>query len=340
MSIITAGFDIGGAHLKVALVQDGRPIAVEQFYCPLWQGMEKLDMAFAQARPLIVRADRHAVTMTGELSDLFADRHHGVLTLVDKVQTFLGQEVLFWLGEKGLASADAARRHTADVASTNFLATASVMGLRLRDALLIDMGSTTTDIIPIKDGRPVPRGLTDADRLETGELVYTGLTRTAVMAVANEAPFRGRRQRLCREHFATMADVHRILGHLPEGLDQHATADGRGKSIEESLARFARMLGRDRAEGELAEWLEAARYVAEQQLASMLDGANQVLSAARLPPSASVVAAGIGASVVEVLAQRLGLQCEAFGELVDGAGDVALWSTRCAPAVAVALLAA
>ena len=79
----------------------------------------------------------------------------------------------------------------------------------------------------------------------TGELVYTGLVRSFVMAIAERAPFAGRWSPLINENFATMADVHRILGTLPEGADQMATADGRAKTVAASRARLARMVGRD-----------------------------------------------------------------------------------------------
>jgi probable H4MPT-linked C1 transfer pathway protein len=336
---ITAGLDVGGAHLKVALIDGATTLAVEQIACPLWQGLDKLDAALAEARPLLLRAARHAVTMTGELSDLFPDRKTGVETLVARIERELGPAARFWMGPRGFGSAAEARLHHADVGSTNFLATAALVGTRLPDALLIDFGSTTTDIIPVLGGKPVPRGLTDPDRLATGELVYTGLTRTAVMGVATRATFKGRPQTLAREYLATMADVRRILGTLPADVDQHATADGRGKTVDESIARFARMFGRDAADGTLEDWRAAAAAIRDTQLASILEGCRDVLAATPLPAEAPVVAAGIGAGDVEEIAVGLQRKCLTFGELV-GAESRRLAATHCAPAVAVALLLA
>jgi probable H4MPT-linked C1 transfer pathway protein len=226
------------------------------------------------------------------------------------------------------------------VGSTNFLTTATLVGHRLADALLIDFGSTTADIIPIVGGKPVPRGLTDADRLAAGELVYTGLTRTAVMGVTTRAPFRGRPQSLAREHLATMADVRRILGTLPDDVDQHATADGRGKSVTESVARLARMFGRDAADGSGDDWRQAAAFILEEQVRSIVEGCEQVLAESRLLPDAPVVAAGIGADEVAGLAERLGRVSLAFGSIANADEGCRLWATRAAPAVAVALLLA
>lgn len=336
---ITAGYDIGGAHLKVARVEDGIPVAVEQIPCPLWLGLDRLETALAAAAPLTSRADRHAVTMTGELCEIFPGRAAGVVSLVGFVRERLGPEARIWMGERGLGTPNEAVTHTADVASTNFLATAEVVARRLGHALLIDMGSTTTDIVPIIANRP-DCGLTDADRLASGELVYTGLTRTPVPSVTRRVPFAGRWQALAADTFANMADVRRILGTLADDADQHVTADGRGKSIADSLARFARGFGRDATEAELPLWQPSAAYVAERQMRAIHDAALAVTSNVRGNPSPAVVAAGIGAGIVAEVARRMGRECTWFGDLVNARADCRAWATRCAPAVAVALIAA
>jgi probable H4MPT-linked C1 transfer pathway protein len=334
----TIGYDVGGAHLKIARLENGRPVAVRQIVCPLWQGLDKLDAALAEAVPGAKGADRVAVTMTGELSDLFPDRATGVATLVDRLSAAHGPATRFWMGRLGFGDAAAAKASFLDVAATNFLATAEAAGGKRGDALLVDLGSTTTDIIPIRAGHAAPRGLTDYDRLASGELVYTGLTRTALMAIAPAASFKGRRQRLAREYLATAADARRVVGQLPEGVDQHATADGRGTSVEESAARLARMFCRDMADGTLADWRESARDILEQQIAAILDGVAQVLARSPLAADAPVIAAGIGADVAADIARRIGRTSVSFGDLTGASPEVALWATRCAPAVAVAML--
>lgn len=337
---ITAGLDVGGAHLKVALVEDGRPVDVRQLICPLWQGLDKLDAALAEAAPLLSKAERSAVTMTGELSDLFPNRETGVRTLVARLADALGADVPFWMGPRGFGTAGEAVKNHRSVGSMNFLATATLIGRKMPEALLIDFGSTTADIVPIQGGKPVPQGLTDAERQTTGELVYTGFTRTAVMGVTTRAPFRGQWVSLAREYLATMADVQRILGrerHLAD-FDLHSTADGKGKSENESITRLARMLGRDADEGTPADWRATAAFIREEQLRSIHDGVVQVLSRAALSPEALVVVAGIGAGDAVAVAERTGRSCVAFGDLVQSEDACLVWATACAPAVAVALL--
>jgi uncharacterized hydantoinase/oxoprolinase family protein len=136
-----------------------------------------------------------------------------------------------------------------------------------------------------------------------------------------------------------MADVRRILGELPDGVDQHATADGRGKSIEESVARFARVFGRDAQDASLEEWRAAARELADKQLAEIRSAATSVLGQFDHQSSTPVVAAGIGAPQIEAIMARDGKSTVHFATLANATPECADWATRCAPAVAVALLA-
>ena len=333
---ITAGYDVGGAHLKVALAEDGRTIAVRQIACPLWRGLEQLDAALVEAVAIIARAEQHAVTMTGELCELFPDRQTGVREILSHLATELDADLRVYMGLRGFADTATAMAEPTSVGSMNFLASAGLVARGLPDALLIDMGSTTTDIIPVAVGQPKPRGVTDADRLVSGELVYTGLTRTDVSVVAQRAQFRGREQRLAAGGFSNMADVRRVLGELPEGVDQHATLDGRGKSVEDSVARFARCFGRDAGDGSVDDWRTSARDIADRQ---MSDVVTNVLAVAGLSSHAPIVAAGIGAELIETLARMLGRETLRFGALAAATPDCEAWATRCAPAVAVALLA-
>ena len=333
-----AGLDVGGAHLKLATSQDGKLTAVQQVRCRLWMGLEKLDFALQKSSPLLASASEIAITMTGELSDVFPNRMTGVETLVTRMEREFGPRARFWLGPRGLGTSADARAHPRDVGSTNFLATAALAARTHPDALVIDFGSTTADIIPVRAGKAVPQGLTDAVRQSTGELVYTGFTRTAVMGVTTRAPFQGQWVTFAREYLATMADVRRILGVELTVVDQQATADGQDKSVASSIVRLARMLGRDADEGVTADWQAAAAYIREEQLRSIFDGVLLVLSRANLSNMAPVIAAGIGAPDVAVIADRLGRPVIPFAELVAAPPELAAWATACAPAVALALL--
>jgi probable H4MPT-linked C1 transfer pathway protein len=232
-----------------------------------------------------------------------------------------------------------AEAHIVDIASANWHASAALAARRCENALFIDMGSTTTDIVPVAGGRVIARGYTDAERLAAGELVYTGLVRGFVMATADCAPFAGSWTPLVNENFANMADVHRILGSLPPGADQMGTADGREKTIVASRARLARMVGCDAADADAAAWEHLAAWFAEAQMRAIVDGAMLVGSARQVPRGAPVVGAGIGTGVVSEIARRLGRDFIAFEALLDVAPEARDAASHCAPAAALALLA-
>src|SRR5262249_10697770 len=173
--------------------------------------------------------------------------------------------VLIYAGAAGLVRPQDARQHAVEIASANWHVCAALVADSCASALFVDMGSTTTDVVPIVGGKVVARGYTDAQRLAAGELVYTGLVRGFVMATADRAPIAGAWTTLVNENFATMADVHRILDSLPDGADLMATADGRDKTIAASRARLARMVGADAADLDEDAMLALARWFAEAQ---------------------------------------------------------------------------
>lgn len=336
--VSVVGWDIGGAHLKAARAEQGRIVAAVQLASPLRAGLEALTGAFGQAKARMGPGHRHVVTMTGELADTFASRDEGVERLARLAGEQLGAPVSLYAGRAGFIALDRARAHVSDVASANWHASAALVARHHAEALFVDMGSTTTDVVPIAQGAIAARGYTDAERLASGELVYTGLVRSFVMATADRAPFAGAWTRLIAENFANMADAHRVLGTLPDGADQMNTADGRAKTAEASRARLARMVGADAADADDAAWAGFAAWLAEAQIRAITDGALLVLSARPLRSDAPVVGAGIGTAVVQELARRLERPYRDFDALLAVAPEMREAARHCAPAAALALL--
>lgn len=342
MAELVTGFDIGGAHLKAAQVTvAGRVVAALQVPCALWQGLDRLETALAEALTRLEPVTRTAVTMTGELADLFPDRAAGVRRLIETVTVALPEvRHAVWAGRLHFLPPAEAAAHPGEVASANWLATATLAARRVDQGLFIDLGSTTTDLLLFKSGEVAAQGLTDRDRLVSGELVYTGLTRSFVMAVAREAPFAGRRVGLMNEYFASMADVYRVLGVLPEEADQHPAADNGPKTPKASARRLARMIGADLADGDMADWRRLAAWLAMCQMRTIEDAAHLQLSRGLIDEAAPVIGAGCGRFLLTALAQRLGRPYRDFSDLVESADEAGLWIATCAAAVAVAMLAA
>jgi probable H4MPT-linked C1 transfer pathway protein len=334
------GWDLGGAHLKAArLDRTGAVERVLQLPCPLWQGLPHLQLALGQAESSLGTAPRHAVTMTGEMVDLFADRGEGVARLVGVMRERCPEAALrFYAGRDGFVGAEQALAAPSRVASANWMASAAMVAARMADALFVDIGSTTTDLTVVRRGRIAVRGHDDGTRLVAGELVYTGVVRTPLMAVAPRVPFAGDWVPQMAEYFATTADVYRLIGRLPEGADQHPAADGGEKTERGSARRVARMIGRDAESMPIEAWRRLATWLAREQSAGIEDACERLVSREDLPDGVPVVGAGVGRFLVEELAARMGRPYLEFASLLP-AKHAESSVSDCAPAVAVAWLA-
>jgi probable H4MPT-linked C1 transfer pathway protein len=338
------GWDIGGAHLKAAyLNQEGKVLAVYQESCPLWQGLDTLEKALiAILARLPTQELNHAITMTGELVDLFADRAQGVHDIIALMQKVLAQpSFAVYAGLLDFVVADAIEsKHIDVIASANWLASASYVTQKLGQGLFVDIGSTTTDILLLTKHQVDAIGYTDFQRLASSELVYTGLVRTAVMAVVQSVSFSGTEVGVMSEYFATMADVYRLTHELNESHDQNETADGGAKTEQASAKRLARMIGCDLQDFTLQEWQELAYAIREQQLARIQVACQKQLQ--RVPDNIQMplIGAGIGRFLVQEIAQSLGLEYIDFEDLfATPCESTEMNIADCAPAVAVAYLA-
>ncbi len=333
-----AGWDFGGAHLKVVLSEGGRVVAARQLPCKLWLGPDELRSALA-ALDLVPGKMRHAITMTGELVDCFDSRRSGVLAILDVVTTYLDGAVSLVLAEDRLVTMQEARRDWHAVASANWRAGALLVAARLPEALVVDIGSTTTDITAVRDGRVRTPFGDDHARLASDSLVYTGVTRTPLMALAPEVPVAGKQVRTMAEYFATTADVHRLMGRLSPKFDQAGTADGRGTARADNVRRLARMVGCDGDAYPDAVWDDLAQWYARRQVDLVAAACARQAARHGLSAAAPVAGFGAGAFLVKDVADRLRRPYVDFAVLAgvndEHAGDVAV----CGPAFAVCRLA-
>jgi probable H4MPT-linked C1 transfer pathway protein len=153
-----------------------------------------------------------------------------------------------------------------NLAAANWIATAPLAAHISPDCILIDTGSTTTDIIPIKDGKECARGRSDLERLSTGELVYTGTLRTNVATMVDKVPLGDEWVRVASELFAISADVHLALGNIKEEDYTCDTPDGGGKSREDCLLRLSRVVCGDLDLLSHADVEKMAQFVYEKQI--------------------------------------------------------------------------
>ena len=232
MATTILGLDIGGANLKAATA-DKRAASVP---FPLWKQPDALPAALAALVAQFPDASELAVTMTGELCDCFETKRDGVSAIIKAVRFASGaRPIHVWSTDGAFVNSEEAKANHMKVAAANWHALATFAGSYVPEgrAILIDVGSTTTDIIPLLDGVPVPQGRTDYDRLFCHELIYTGVRRTPVCAIKPWLT--------AAELFATTLDVYLTLGNIPEDAHDRDTADGRPATRKQAHARLARM---------------------------------------------------------------------------------------------------
>jgi (4-(4-[2-(gamma-L-glutamylamino)ethyl]phenoxymethyl)furan-2-yl)methanamine synthase len=298
------GLDVGGANTKAAVVHgDGRvQIASKPF--EVWREPEALANAMASVvARLGLDHSPVALTTTAELADVFPSKREGVLYVLEAARLALpGRRlrVITTAGELvGLQEALAAPLRCA---AANWMATALFVARSLPDAILVDCGGTTTDVIPIASGEVAACGRTDLERLLHDELVYTGALRTNIAAVLSQVPIGGEPCPVSSELFAISADAHLMRGSLTPEQCTCTFPDGRGTSLPEVRSRLARVVCADPeqlAEGDL-EAIAAA--VEDAQVSSIAVALERV--AARGLAGAPVVAVGVGAFLARAAAQR------------------------------------
>jgi (4-(4-[2-(gamma-L-glutamylamino)ethyl]phenoxymethyl)furan-2-yl)methanamine synthase len=326
----TLAVDIGGANTKAARLQGASLRTVSRPF-EVWRDPDALAAVLRGVVAEAGVADAVAITMTAELSDAFRTKREGVTFVLDAAEEALGDRPLSVLTTAGeLVPVVTARARPWDVAAANWVATALAVADAHADALLIDVGSTTTDIVPIAAGRVAASGHNDLERLLAGELVYTGVLRTNLAAIAPRVPVRGDWCPVSSEYFAISADVHLVLGHLTPDEYDCPTPDGRPATPASARERIARLVCSDVEQLDDDEIDAIAAFLHGEQLRQLEEAARRVQRS--LPPGAPIVAVGSGAFLARAVAQRLG-RALAEGPWSDTDGEVA-------PAAALAALLA
>ena len=332
------GLDIGGANLKAAHtngVARVQPFAV-------WKTPQELPKALQQLLARLPSADLLAVTMTAELCDCYATKREGVHAILDAVEAQRHQHVMVWQNDGGFATLAQARREVYKTAAANWLAVGTFAARfcpAKGPALVVDIGSTTTDIVPIRNGIPVPQGRTDTERMAAHELLYMGVRRTplcALFGLKNEFAWRERRVPPAAELFATTQDAYQVLGDLPEDHTNRDTADGRPATKRHAHARLARMLCLDTDSFKWDDALAMSQEVRDCQVAAILQATRSFQPPRQRKPQ-TIVVAGAGEFLAR-LAYRSGPHLKA--RLVSLAEKIGPRVSQAACAYAVAVLAA
>lgn len=293
--------DIGGANLKVAIA-DGE-VKEFSYYFPFWKRKDDFENFLREKMGEFLPADRTRVTMTAELADCYRRKDEGVRYILGCVKNVVpNSKVLSVEGE--LLSIEEASSNPYKVASANWVATSLWIANKFKTGILIDIGSTTTDIIPIKDGRIIAKGKSDLERLQNSELVYSGILRTNVATIVDEIAVNGIPTPVSSELFVITADVYRILDEISEEEYACETPDGKGKGIEDCMRRIARVVCSDMNELNEKQIAEIARFIKERQIEKISDSISELSKRTGIN---NAFVCGSGAFLAEEAAGRAGV---------------------------------
>ena len=315
-----AGFDIGGANTDLAIIDfekdDIKNIEVDFAYLPMWSNNDGLSRVLVELIENICpvsEIDAVGISMTAELVDAYDTKKDGVLDVVEKCEDTFSCPIAY-VGIDGMISKEEIEKSPLKAAAANWIATAQIATLISDNCIFIDTGSTTTDIIPIKNGKECAIGKSDFDRSATGELVYTGTLRTNITSFLDKIEFGGKKYRVASELFAQTADVYRVLDLISEDDYVCDTFDGESKSKIDCAKRIARVVCADLEMLSMDDIIEISEFIHQKQIEQIADGLKQVQKTQNLN---LIITTGLGKDILDKpAAELLGLEVKSMGDIL------------------------
>ena len=331
-----AGFDIGGANTDLAIIDfegsEIKNIEVDFAYLPMWSNNDDLSGVLIELIENICpvsEIDAVGISMTAELVDAYDTKKDGVLDVVGKCEETFDCPIAY-VGIDGMMSKEEIKNTPLKAAAANWIATAQIATLISDNCIFIDTGSTTTDIIPIKDGKECAIGKSDFDRSATGELVYTGTLRTNLASFLEKIELNGKEYRVASELFAQTADIYTVLDLITEDDYVCDTFDGEGKSKIDCAKRIARVVCADLEMLSMDDIVEMSKFIHQKQVEQIADGLKQVVETQNLD---LIVTTGLGKDILDKkAAELLGLEVKSMGDILTDEECVV------APAVGTAVM--
>lgn len=331
-----AGFDIGGANTDLAVIdfegEEIKNIEVDFAYLPMWSNNDDLSRVLIELIEKICpvsQIDAVGISMTAELVDAYDTKKEGVLDVVKKCEETFDCPIAY-VGIDGMLSKDEIMETPLKAAAANWIATVQIATLISDNCIFIDTGSTTTDIIPIRDGKECAIGKSDFERSATGELVYTGTLRTNLASFLDKVELDGKEYRVASELFAQTADVYTVLDLIEPEDYVCDTFDGDGKSKVECAQRIARVVCADLDMLSMDDIVEMSKFIHKKQIAQIADGLKQVVETQNLD---LIVVTGLGKDILDKpAAESLGLEVKSMGDVLTDEECVV------APAVGTAVM--
>ncbi|MEL7564884.1 MAG: hydantoinase/oxoprolinase family protein [Dehalobacterium sp.] len=327
------GLDIGGANTKICILghQDGKVLgAIGDSVCyEVWKNPQGLRKILVNFRDFLTQGKNVpingiALTMTAELCDVFSTKAQGVTFIVQMVQDAFSDIPLYiWTTKGAFKSPGEIRNNPLEAAAANWLASAAALAqspfLGKEAVILGDMGSTTTDILPLMSNNVLVKGRTDSERLLSGELVYTGLLRTPIDAIVDHVYLNGVYCPVVKEYFAVSGDVYRLLGLISEDDYHVPTPDGGKRDSAGCAQRLARMVSAEIEDLGMEKICLMARYIQEKQIGQIMESISRIVSRRELPLPQLLITTGQGSFILEEAARRMAWKTVPWWKMIPGA---------------------
>lgn len=327
------GLDFGGAHLKlVGLDKDHKIIFAKCKRSPIWNGVKSLDNSIKEIRKF-KSVSKLGITMTAELCDNFNTRRQGVQKLIKYLRK-VKQKKFFFTNSKNNFSESPSYKN---VASMNWLALALYVSKKVSSSLVIDFGSTTTDLILINKNKIKNKFLTDFSRLNNSELIYTGCLRTPIFSIKDQLRINGKSLKIIPESFTNLSDVYRVLNLIPKKVDLYPTCDARNKSLLNSRKRISRAFGFDYTKKNKSLINVICKKIMNIQLNKISSEMDKLLIKNNFNSKIPLVICGSGKKILNEYFKKKFI-IKDFSTLVKGEKKLRLAASYHAPAASCALL--
>lgn len=328
------GIDIGGAHLKVIGIDKNNKVQfVDYSNCRIWEDIRLLKEKFVcLSKTFGNESIKCGITMSAELCDNFKSRKHGALILTEKCKHLKFNNFFYVKSSKTFLKEPKFK----ELISMNWHSVGRLFEKKVENAIIVDFGSTTTDLICIKNKKLVNKFFDDFSRINNFELLYTGFTRTPIFGITNEICIGKNKLKIIPEFFSNTSDVYRILKKLKRKIDIDITADRSQKTIKDSFRRLSRSFGFDYHNKYQVKLKQICNEISSTQLNQIMNAVKKLEDRFSMK-NFTVISSGIGQEVLSDFFKRKKFKTKYLHSFLSKS-DLNKKASFHAPALAIALL--
>ncbi len=306
------GIDIGGAHIKlVGLDEKKELIFVDYLKFYFWKEEKSINKIFNYINSKSNKNTLSGITMTAELCDIFKNRVDGFRKIYNYCKK-LKNNYFFYTKSKKIFE----KKNYSAIVSMNWHSIGRLLEKKYKNAIIVDFGSTTTDIICIKNYVIQNKNFDDFSRINSSELVYTGLTRTPIFAINSKVKINGKNFEIIPEFFSDMSDVYRINSILKKEFDIDETADGKKRSKFLSYSRLSRNFGLDHKKSNQNLIKDLSKKIINTQLERIYLAIGKNRSKYKIEKKCKIIVCGIGKDVLSLFLNLKKEKVIQFSDLV------------------------